>query len=301
MRGQDVALGWAPGRAPPPLSWPWGTRGASASLLPLPRQQGTCLSFPRLACPMPPIPHKPNSKRSWVARAEVRAAATGQRAREHCGELAGQVPLAQPPGRGGPRTPKAPGELTCSFLAGPCPIETSGTRSHFAVTDFPEESGWSAVVQQQDGNSLSVSLCSPTSACIGRYSLTLETSTGYQGTSYHIGHFVLLFNAWHPGEAFTFPRPGVPRQGEHKPPPSSAGADPRCPKPCPELRSKQKSTLCFHLHTVPTAGQGHEHCPPPQDTRSPFASTPNTQCPFQAAPTTQCPTGAHLCGAGAKP
>ncbi|XP_010567674.1 PREDICTED: protein-glutamine gamma-glutamyltransferase 2 isoform X3 [Haliaeetus leucocephalus] len=89
-------------------------------------------------------------------------------------------------------------KLAFNVETGPCPIETSGTRSHFAVTDFPEESGWSAVVQQQDGNSLSVSLCSPTSACIGRYSLTLETSTGYQGTSYRIGHFVLLFNAWHP-------------------------------------------------------------------------------------------------------
>lgn len=41
LRGEDVALGWALGRAPPPLSWPWGTRGASASLLPLPKQQGT--------------------------------------------------------------------------------------------------------------------------------------------------------------------------------------------------------------------------------------------------------------------
>ncbi|KAM6120865.1 protein-glutamine gamma-glutamyltransferase 2 [Phoenicopterus ruber ruber] len=89
-------------------------------------------------------------------------------------------------------------KLAFNVETGPCPIEASGTKSHFAVTDFPEESGWSAVVQQQDGGSLSVSLCSPPSACIGRYSLTLETSTGYQGTSCHIGDFVLLFNAWHP-------------------------------------------------------------------------------------------------------
>ncbi|NXJ89693.1 TGM2 glutamyltransferase, partial [Corythaixoides concolor] len=89
-------------------------------------------------------------------------------------------------------------KLAFNVETGPCPIETSGTRSHFAMTDFPEESGWSAVVQQQDGASLSVSLCSPASACVGRYSLTLEISTGYQGTSHHIGEFVLLFNAWHP-------------------------------------------------------------------------------------------------------
>lgn len=91
------------------------------------------------------------------------------------------------------------------------------------MTDFPEESGWSAVAQQQDGDSLSVSLCSPVNACVGRYSLTLETSTGYEGSSYHIGDFVLLFNAWHPGEAFTFLRPQVPTKGEHKSPPALPG------------------------------------------------------------------------------
>ncbi|KFP80699.1 Protein-glutamine gamma-glutamyltransferase 2, partial [Acanthisitta chloris] len=89
-------------------------------------------------------------------------------------------------------------KLAFNVETGPCPTETSGTRSHFDMTDFPEESSWSAVMQQQDGESLSVSLCSPTSARIGRYSLTLETSTGYQGSSFHIGDFVLLFNAWHP-------------------------------------------------------------------------------------------------------
>ncbi|NXA03583.1 TGM2 glutamyltransferase, partial [Sapayoa aenigma] len=81
---------------------------------------------------------------------------------------------------------------------GPCPNETSGTRFHFAMTDCPEESRWSAVMQQQDGDSLSVSLCSPPNACVGRYILTLETSTDYQGSSFHIGNFILLFNAWHP-------------------------------------------------------------------------------------------------------
>ncbi|NXU53565.1 TGM2 glutamyltransferase, partial [Turnix velox] len=89
-------------------------------------------------------------------------------------------------------------KLAFNVETGPCPTETSGTRSHFAVTDFPEESGWSAVIQQQDQGSLSVSLCSPPNSCVGRYSLTVETSTGYQGSSCHIGDFILLFNAWHP-------------------------------------------------------------------------------------------------------
>ncbi|NWQ82868.1 TGM2 glutamyltransferase, partial [Columbina picui] len=103
-------------------------------------------------------------------------------------------------------------KLAFNVETGPCPIETSGTRSHFAVTDFPEESSWSAVIQQQDGDSLSISLCSPPSARIGRYHLTLETSTGYQGSSCHLGDFVLLFNAWHPGEAVTSRQEGGQRQ-----------------------------------------------------------------------------------------
>ncbi|NWU89563.1 TGM2 glutamyltransferase, partial [Upupa epops] len=89
-------------------------------------------------------------------------------------------------------------KLAFNVETGPCPIEESGTKSHFAVSDFPEESGWSAVIQQQEGQSLSISLCSPPCARIGRYSLTLETCTGYQGTSCHLGDFVLLFNPWHP-------------------------------------------------------------------------------------------------------
>lgn len=66
-------------------------------------------------------------------------------------------------------------------------------------------------MQQQDGESLSVSLCSPPNARIGRYSMTLETCTDYQGSSYQIGDFVLLFNPWHPGETFTSLSSGILR------------------------------------------------------------------------------------------
>ncbi|NXL89815.1 TGM2 glutamyltransferase, partial [Alectura lathami] len=91
-------------------------------------------------------------------------------------------------------------KLAFDVETGPCPTETSGTRSHFALTDCPEEGSWNAVLQQQDGATLCVSLCSPTSARVGRYRLVLEASTDYQGSSYHLGDFVLLFNAWHPGD-----------------------------------------------------------------------------------------------------
>uniref|UniRef100_A0A8C3L0U4 Protein-glutamine gamma-glutamyltransferase 2 n=1 Tax=Chrysolophus pictus TaxID=9089 RepID=A0A8C3L0U4_CHRPC len=92
-------------------------------------------------------------------------------------------------------------KLSFNVETGPCPIETSGTRSHFTLTDCPEEGTWNAVLQQQDGAVLCVSLCSPSSARVGRYHLTLETSTENQGSSFHLGDFVLLFNAWHPEDA----------------------------------------------------------------------------------------------------
>lgn len=123
-------------------------------------------------------------------------------------------------------------KLSFNVETGPCPSETSGTSSHFAMTDCPEESCWSAVVQQQDGESLAVSLCSPPNACIGRYSLTLETCTDYQGSSYQIGDFILLFNPWHPGEAFTSLSPGIPglRQAQDAP-----------PAPPPQVSSQRRS------------------------------------------------------------
>lgn len=157
-----------------------------------------------LSCPIPyskrPLPERPTARLPHARRpngkhSRQRGECHGQRAREHHGA-------------GGPGTPwrcgapRGPVMLRCPFSAGPCPIETSGTRSHFAVTDVPEEAAWSAVVQEQEGDSVSVSLCSPPDARIGRYSLTVEISTGYEGSSSYIGHFVLLFNAWHPGEAF---------------------------------------------------------------------------------------------------
>lgn len=55
------------------------------------------------------------------------------------------------------------------------------------------------MVDQQDC-ALSLQLSAPAHAPIGLYRLSLEASTGYQGSSYVLGHFTLLFNTWCPGE-----------------------------------------------------------------------------------------------------
>uniref|UniRef100_A0A7M4EL87 Protein-glutamine gamma-glutamyltransferase 2 n=1 Tax=Crocodylus porosus TaxID=8502 RepID=A0A7M4EL87_CROPO len=88
--------------------------------------------------------------------------------------------------------------LALNVQTGPCPTETGGTRSHFSVSSCLQASAWSAAVEQQDGTALSLSLCSPPDARIGLYTLTMEASTGYQGTSFRLGEFILLFNPWCP-------------------------------------------------------------------------------------------------------
>lgn len=147
------------------------------------------------------------------------------------------------------------------------------------MTDCPEESCWSAVNQQQDGESLSVSLCSPPNACIGRYKMSLEICTEYQGSSYQIGDFVLLFNPWHPGEAFTSQVQGFQGSGKHQVLPEhlSHRSHPRCPKHWPKCTFEQKASHCFHLHTIPAGGRGQEHHPHPTKHPAPLppAQTPN--------------------------
>lgn len=55
------------------------------------------------------------------------------------------------------------------------------------------------MLDQQD-SVLSLQFCTPANAPVGQYRLSLEASTGYQGSSFELGHFILLFNAWCPGE-----------------------------------------------------------------------------------------------------
>ncbi|XP_015272503.1 PREDICTED: protein-glutamine gamma-glutamyltransferase 2 [Gekko japonicus] len=89
-------------------------------------------------------------------------------------------------------------KLAFDVETGPCPSEVSGTKTHFPVSGSLEEAAWSSAVESQDGASLTVAICSPPDARIGRYSLTMEASTGYQGSSFRLGEFVLLFNPWCP-------------------------------------------------------------------------------------------------------
>lgn len=85
------------------------------------------------------------------------------------------------------------------LILGPCPSEDYGTEAHFKVTDALQEGEWSATISSVDGENLVLSVISPSDARIGKYALSLETSTGTEENSCNLGEFFLLFNPWCPG------------------------------------------------------------------------------------------------------
>ncbi|XP_036042234.1 protein-glutamine gamma-glutamyltransferase 2 [Onychomys torridus] len=90
--------------------------------------------------------------------------------------------------------------LTFGAVTGPVPSEETGTKVRFPLSDNVEEGSWTASVLDQQDNVLALQLCTPANAPIGQYRLSLEASTGYQGSSFVLGHFTLLFNAWCPAD-----------------------------------------------------------------------------------------------------
>lgn len=83
--------------------------------------------------------------------------------------------------------------LTCVAETGPQPVEQYGTRAVFGLSSDINPSRWSAAVISPPGDMVALSLCAAPNAPIGRYTLTLGTSTQIQ--------FTLLFNPWCKGDA----------------------------------------------------------------------------------------------------
>uniref|UniRef100_A0A2K6F403 Protein-glutamine gamma-glutamyltransferase 2 n=1 Tax=Propithecus coquereli TaxID=379532 RepID=A0A2K6F403_PROCO len=77
----------------------------------------------------------------------------------------------------------------------------AGTRARFRLKNAVEGAGWTAAVVDQEDSALSLQLSTPANAPIGLYRLSLEISSGIQGSGFVLGHFILLFNAWCPEDA----------------------------------------------------------------------------------------------------
>ncbi|XP_056405815.1 protein-glutamine gamma-glutamyltransferase 2 isoform X2 [Hyla sarda] len=92
-------------------------------------------------------------------------------------------------------------QLTLFAQTGPCPSEDFGTEAKIKVTDSLQEGEWSAAISNVDGENLVLSVISPPDARIGKYALSLETSTGTEENSCNLGDFFLLFNPWCPEDS----------------------------------------------------------------------------------------------------
>ncbi|XP_063315179.1 protein-glutamine gamma-glutamyltransferase 5-like [Pelobates fuscus] len=91
-------------------------------------------------------------------------------------------------------------KLSITAETGPNPSSQNGTHAYFPVGELRDSKSWSAKLESANDTSLSITICSPATACIGRYSLYLEGT--YQGVvqSYNLGTIILLFNAWCPDD-----------------------------------------------------------------------------------------------------
>lgn len=101
-----------------------------------------------------------------------------------------------------PTLPTPGSQLLLPCSAGPAPSQEARTKARFPLSDAVEEGAWTASVVDQQDSALSLQLSAPADAPIGLYRLSLEASTGYQGSSFVLGHFTLLFNTWCPGESY---------------------------------------------------------------------------------------------------
>ncbi|XP_040083544.1 protein 4.2 [Oryx dammah] len=77
------------------------------------------------------------------------------------------------------------------------PSTASGTQVMFSVSSLGDRKWWSAMVEERDDQSWTISVTTPADAIIGHYSLLLQVS----GRKQCLGQFTLLFNPWNREDA----------------------------------------------------------------------------------------------------
>ncbi|XP_040292221.1 protein-glutamine gamma-glutamyltransferase 5-like [Bufo bufo] len=85
--------------------------------------------------------------------------------------------------------------LRLTAQTGPYPSQQAGTLIQFPVTRLRDNT-WSAEVEGDSINPLTLTICTSVKASIGRYSMNLEGIYRGNTKSYYLGDFILLFNPW---------------------------------------------------------------------------------------------------------
>ncbi|XP_021565167.1 protein-glutamine gamma-glutamyltransferase E [Carlito syrichta] len=85
--------------------------------------------------------------------------------------------------------------LKFAVSTGPYPSESAMTKAVFPLSNG-SSGGWSAVLEASNGNIQTISISSPASAPIGRYTMDAQISSQGRVSSVKLGEFILLFNPW---------------------------------------------------------------------------------------------------------
>ncbi|KAB0392968.1 hypothetical protein E2I00_019861 [Balaenoptera physalus] len=87
------------------------------------------------------------------------------------------------------------------------PSKTNRTQATFSISSLGDQKWWSAMVEERDDQSWTISVTTPADAVIGHYSLLLQVS----GRKQCLGQFTLLFNPWGRVQALCFRSKGFGR------------------------------------------------------------------------------------------
>ncbi|PNJ15980.1 EPB42 isoform 2 [Pongo abelii] len=84
-------------------------------------------------------------------------------------------------------------KVALTAQTGEQPSMINRTQATFPISSLGDRKWWSAVVEERDAQSWTISVTTPADAVIGHYSLLLQVSGRKQ---YLLGQFTLLFNPW---------------------------------------------------------------------------------------------------------
>ncbi|XP_016071279.1 PREDICTED: protein-glutamine gamma-glutamyltransferase 6 isoform X1 [Miniopterus natalensis] len=88
--------------------------------------------------------------------------------------------------------------LIFTVETGPQASEALCTKAVFQTSELEVGNVWTAVKEDQQGNTVTISITSPPDAVIGRYQLSTRLSSRRKHSDRQLGEFVLLFNPWCP-------------------------------------------------------------------------------------------------------
>ncbi|XP_077315319.1 protein-glutamine gamma-glutamyltransferase E-like [Lithobates pipiens] len=87
-------------------------------------------------------------------------------------------------------------ELKIIVETGPSPSTQTNTRAEMLVSSSSSGTSWSAVRGSSSNNIINITVNIPVNASIGRYNMSVQTTSGGRPNVSRVGTFIVLFNPW---------------------------------------------------------------------------------------------------------